>query len=292
MAETLKTLRRRVRAISNMQQVTRAMKMVSASKLRRATLTLEAARPYATKLQELLARLAPSAETAHNPLFELREVRRTTLVLFTADRGLCGGFNNNVIRPAEEFLIERPRGTEELYCVGKKGYNYFRRKSWPIIGQIIDFSGRMDMERSNELADFLTQRFLQGETDEIFLLYNQFVSTAIQRPTQEKFLRLSRPSLMRNRDVEEDRALEYILEPSPQRVFDLLIPRYLRSKIHLTLAEHFTAEHAARMLAMNNATRNCEEMTEFLTLKLNKARQAAITKELLDIVGGAEALQG
>lgn len=270
------------------------MEMVSAAKLRYSQRVLLEARPYARNLQKLLGRLAPTAQAAGHPFFAARNVKRATLVLFTADRGLCGSYNTVMIRQAEQMLLEQRVGALELVCVGRRGADYFGRRHWPIAARFTDMGGKLDVGRSNEVAEFLCKRFLDGETDEIHLLYNAFVSTAIYRPNYVKFLDLDQSDLMANmpQDEHEHGNLDYLLEPSQERVFDQLIPAYLKSKILITLAEGFASEHSARMLAMTNATKNCDELVDSLTLALNKARQSSITRDLLDIVGGAEALKG
>ena len=292
MPQSLKVLRRRIRSIGNTRQITRAMEMVSAAKLRQAQHALLEARPYARELQILLGRLAPAAEVSGHPFFAPRQVKRASLVLFTADRGLCGSYNANVIRQAEDLLKEHRLGALEVICVGRKGFDYFSKRKWPVAAKFTDLSGRLDRAKSDAVADFLCQRFLSGETGEVHLLYNAFVSTAYHRATYEKFLDLDQSALLRNVPAEERRAIDYIFEPTRERVFERLVPAYLYSKIFITLAEALTSEHSARMIAMNNATKNCEELIESLTLSRNKARQSTITRDLIDIVGGAEALKG
>jgi F-type H+-transporting ATPase subunit gamma len=291
MPQSLKVLRRRIRSIGNTRQITRAMEMVSAAKLRQAQRALMEARPYARHLQTLLGRLAPVAEVAGHPFFAPRSVKRASLVIFTSDRGLCGSYNAAIIRQAEEQLKEHRLGTLELVCVGRAGFDHFSKRNWPVAAKYADMAGRLDRKKSDAAADFICDRFLSGGTDEVYLLYNTFVSTADYRPTYEKFLDLDQSALMRNAPAEERVALDYIFEPGRERVFDRLVPAYLHSKIFITLAEALTSEHSARMLAMNNATKNCEDLTNSLTLSMNKARQSAITKDLIDIVGGAEALK-
>ncbi|MFH0792435.1 MAG: ATP synthase F1 subunit gamma [bacterium] len=294
MAESLKVLRRRVRSVRNTRQITRAMEMVAAAKLRRAQQILSAGRPYARKLQELLGHLAEGQSTAGNPLFEQREAKNILLVLFTSDRGLCGAFNNHLIRLAEEFLKSYSPDKVRLICVGKKGYDYFKKRRWEIVDQITNLGGSLKAEESNALAEKLREVFLSRRADEIHILYNSFISTVRYRPVRELFLPLRPEALLGQKQTQVEvkkETLDYIFEPSPRRVFDLLLPRYLNSKIYITFAEEFAAEHSARMIAMNSATNNCEELMDQLTLRLNKARQSSITRELLDIVGGAEALR-
>ncbi|HOR29732.1 MAG TPA: ATP synthase F1 subunit gamma [Candidatus Sumerlaeota bacterium] len=295
MAESLKVLRRRVRSIKNIKQITRAMEMVSAAKLRRAQATLMAARPYAAKLQELLAHVASSSVIEEHPLFQPREGNRKTLVLFTADRGLAGSFNTNLIKKTEELLRGDPAAKWELVLVGRRGRDYFQRRSWPVARSWIGLVGQADDGLARELANYLLERFLRDETDQILLVYSSFISTVVYRPTVAQYLPLTPEALGIRLDeagqAEARQEVDYILDPSADTVFDSLLPRYLSSKIYITLAEMATSEHSARMISMNNATKNCNDLQDSLQLRLNNARQAAITKELLDIVGGAEALK-
>lgn len=292
MAENVKSLRRRLRSIRNTKQITRAMEMVSAAKLRRAQDLLMAGRPYASKLQELLGRLAGSA-TADHPYFDKREVRHRTLVLVTADRGLAGSFNAQVIKRAMQFLAESPVPVE-LVCIGKKGYDHFKTREWNILFSITDFNGKLTYDRTNAVAAQLSDLFVSGGTDEIYVLYNSFISTMVYRPTLEKMLPLDPEALLSEatQAVQAGPATDYILEPSADVVFSSLLPRYINSKMYIVMAETFTAEHSARMIAMSAATKNSSELQDKVSLAMNKARQAAITKEILEIVGGAEALNG
>ncbi|MFW6255356.1 MAG: ATP synthase F1 subunit gamma [Candidatus Sumerlaeota bacterium] len=292
MPESLKVLRRRVRSISSTQQITRAMEMVAAAKLRRAQGALMAARPFVENVEKLLGRLAPMAEVTGHPLFMQRRVKKSTLVVFTADRGLCGSYNATILRLAEHYLKGHARGTVDLVCVGNRGVDYFEKRAWPVVESFRDLGGVLERQQAVDISAYLKERFISGKTDEINLLYMSFISTAVSRPVQEKYLDMDQSALMRKFSPEDrSRALDYIFEPNYQRVFDELVPNYLISKIYIILAEAFTSEHSSRMLAMNNASGNCDEMVETLTLQLNKARQSTLTGELLDIVGGAEALQ-
>ncbi len=292
MAENVKSLRRRLRSIKNTKQITRAMEMVSAAKLRRAQDLLMAGRPYASKLQELLGRLAGSA-TASHPFFEKREVTRRTLVLVTADRGLAGSFNAQLIKRAEQFLAETDKPVE-LICIGKKGYDYFKSRQWNIRLAITDFNGKLTHERTSEVAEQIAEMFVSGSTDEIFVLYNSFVSMLVYRATLEQMLPLDPEALLAQAEDSANKGAtgDYIMEPSGDVVFSSLLPRYINSKMYIIMAETFTSEHSARMVAMSAATKNCSELSEKVSLAMNKARQAAITKEILEIVGGAEALNG
>jgi F-type H+-transporting ATPase subunit gamma len=271
------------------------MEMVSAAKLRRAQEALLAARPYASKLQELLASLAGSASVESHPLFQERESGPQIMVIFTSDRGLCGSFNSNVIRLVERELKGSPGIDWQLYCIGKKGYEYFKSRKWPIIAKKGDLGGRPDNALAKAISDDLLGRFESGEAAAVHLAYPMFVTLAYNRPVIQKFLHLSPDDLrVKTESAAEDKGkkkeIDYILEPSPERVFDALLPRYLTSRIFITLAEVFTSEHSARMLAMNNATKACDDLSDALTLQMNKARQAQITRELIEIISGAQAV--
>lgn len=297
MPESLKDLRRRVKSIKSTKQITRAMEMVSAAKLRRAQEALLAARPYASKLQELLASLAGSASVESHPLFQERESGPQIIVVFTSDRGLCGSFNANLIRIVERQLKGNPGVDWQLYCIGKKGYEYFSSRQWPIIDKKLDLGGRPDNDMAREISDELLGRFESGEASAVHLAYPMFVTLAINKPVIQRFLHLSAEDLAVQETGESEESeekkkheIDYILEPSPERVFNALLPRYLTSRIYITLAEVFTSEHSARMLAMNNATRACDDLSDSLTLQMNKARQAQITRELIEIISGAQAV--
>lgn len=289
--ESLKDLRRRIRSINQTRKTTRAMEMVSAAKLRRAQQALVASRPYAEKLTELLHNLSSDTALREHPLFQARQGDRKTLVVFTGDRGLCGAFNTNLINAAEQALKARPEIDWKLVCVGRRGRDYFVRRQWPIAEYFTaSGAGVADPGLSREIADFLLKLYTGNETDEVLLLHSHFVSTVVNHPVLEKYLNLSADEVK----AEEGRAIheiEYIMEPSRADVLDALLPRYLASRVHLAMSENMTSEHSSRMIAMNNATKNCDEMGDDLTLRMNKARQSMITTELLEIVAGAEALK-
>ncbi len=296
MGENIKTLRRRIRTVASTKQVTRAMEMVSASKLRKAQSRLVAGRPYTQKIQEMLSHLTGASGVEENPLFCARETGKTLVVLVTADRGLAGSFNARLISATQEFLSTLPAGEVELYLIGKKGGDYFRRRArCPIVETIADMGGNLSAERSARITDALVGGFLAGKYKSVYVIFAHFISTIFSRPTAVKFLPLDHESLRAElagkEDEEEERRADYLFEPSPRAVFDKLLPAYLRSRIFMILAENFTSEHSARMVSMSNATKNCEEMLYDLTLRRNKARQASITKEMLEIVSGAEALK-
>jgi len=292
MAKGLKELRIRVRSVRNTKKITRAMEMVSAAKLRRSHQAMANGLPFLQKLQLLLGRLALSPKALENPLFRSAPSADlpAVVLLFTADRGLCGAFNSNLIKMADRFLRENPDAL--LYCMGKKGYDYFRKRIGSrLVGHRIDLGGQLDGELTDGVAQELQQMFLEGIVSSVQIIAPEYVSTAYNRPRRTQYIPLE-PTAFGLTAEEADKPVDYVLEPSPERVFEALLPRYLSSQIFLQLAETQTCEHSSRMVAMNSATKNCDDLTEKLTLEMNKARQAAITKEILEIVGGAEALKG
>jgi F-type H+-transporting ATPase subunit gamma len=286
---SLRDIKRRIRSVNSTKQITKAMEMVSAAKLRKAQTRAEKARPYADKLELILANLSraavqPGGAVLH-PYFASRPVKKTTYVLVTADRGLCGSFNANLIRRASVVLRKHEPGTAELVCVGKRGYDWFKKRSTPVIAHHLDFGGNMDLARVKLITNELTSRFVSGETDAIFLIYAKFISTARSEVTVMPFLPIEPKS------DSDSKVADYIFEPDPAAIFSDLMPRYASTVIQTALSESFASEHSARMLAMGAATKSAGEMIDTLTLQFNKARQGAITKELLDIVGGAEAIK-
>lgn len=292
MAKGIKELRLRIRSIRNTKKITRAMEMVSAAKLRRTQGVMEAARPFARKLESLLGRLALSPTAREHQLFEVRDkgALPTLYVVFTSDRGLCGAFNANILKAAERLMREQPDAL--VYCVGRKGRDHFRKRIGErLVGQRIDLGGQIDGTITDAIGNDLLQLWNDRKVAEINIVASHFVTTSSNRPEVSRYLPLE-PEAFGLTAEEAEHPIDYILEPSPARIFDALLPRYLRSKIYLTLAETFTSEHASRMLAMNNATKNCDELSSMLTLQMNKARQAAITTEIVEIVSGAEALNG
>jgi F-type H+-transporting ATPase subunit gamma len=286
---TLRQVKKRIRSVINTRQITKAMEMVAAAKLRKAQMRVMEVRPYSEKLDQILISLsaAASGELIH-PFFEKREVKRQTLVLITADRGLCGSFNANLVARANQWLKDKSPDSTELLLIGKKGYDYYKRRPWERVKLFADWGGNLDYNKAQDIVRLLTDRFLTHDTDEIRMIYTQFISTTRYRITEVPYLPVERPVI----DEKEMRHLEYIFEPSPEAIFKDLMPRYALTKMVTALAESFASEHGTRMIAMGAATKNAGEMIDALTLQYNKARQAAITKELLDIVGGAEALRG
>jgi len=281
----LRDIKKRIKSVESTKQITKAMEMVAAAKLRRAQTRVESARPYGLKMQQMLESLAGAAASLHHPLFEERKVSSSLLVVVTSDRGFCGSYNSNIMRAAGNYLNESPEGSVKLGLVGKKCVDFFKKKPYPIAFKIPQTGGQADLQMVRDLANTITSSFESGEVDEVRLLYTQFVTIAKHNLTLEKFLPIEKIEA-----GDEGMPSQYIFEPSAEEIFANLVPRYCLTKILSALLESFASEFGARMIAMSNASNNADEMIDNLTLVYNKARQAAITNELLDIVGGAEAL--
>jgi F-type H+-transporting ATPase subunit gamma len=286
---TIRDLKKRIRAVESTRQITKAMEMVAAAKLRRAQQRIEAYRPYAEKMMEMLSHLSAASGEVSHPFFDVREVKKTSIVLFTSDRGFCGSYNSNLIRRAYLFCKELDPESVELICVGKKGQDYFKRREIPIVATYKDFMGNMDLGKIRDLTRLLTTKFVQGETDRIVLIYTAFLSTATYRITERQFLPVARKF---GAEEEAWESKEYIFEPDAASIYSNLLPNYAQTVLQMCMADALASEHGTRMIAMGSATKNAGEMIDHLTLVMNKARQAAITKELLEIVSGAEALEG
>ena len=282
---TLRDIKRRIRSVESTKQITKAMEMVAAARLRKAQAKVESARPYGLKMQQMLESLAGAAASLHHPLFEERKVNSSLLVVVAADRGLCGSYNSNIMRSALQYVKESPKDSVKLGLVGKKSVDFFKKRPFPIAFKIPHTGGIADMQIVRSLANDITKSYENKEIDEVRLLYTQFISTTKHKLTLEKFLPIEKPD-----QADEEMPTQYIFEPSAEEIFSSLVPRYCLTKILTALLEAFASEFGSRMISMSNATKNAGEMIEHLTLVRNKARQAAITTELLDIVGGAEAL--
>lgn len=288
MPENLKALRLRIRSINKTKKITKAMEMVSAAKLRKTEGVMKSMRPFLTKIRMLIGRLALSTGAENHPLFQKSSTGVPLYVVFTSDRGLCGAFNANILKLAKRKLDADPEA--KVYILGRKGRDFMRR-NYPdrIAKEMVDLGGELDGAMTDGLTDEIRQGFLNGIYSQIMLIYPNFVSTALNRPVVEQFLPFDAKAFGVSEE-EAESPVDYLLEPSPERVFDAVLPRYLKSKLFITLAETYTSEHSSRMMAMNNATKNCDDLSGSLTLRLNKARQAAITTEIIEIVSGANAL--
>jgi F-type H+-transporting ATPase subunit gamma len=285
--------RRRIRSVTNTRQITKAMKMVAAAKLRRAQEMAEASRPYAGKLTEVLARLAAISTETRHPLLEKHEsIENVTYVVVTADRGLCGAFNTNIIRAAQEAIKADTRPVSiGITAVGRKSRDFFRKRGFKMQGEFINLGDRISYAHAKEIGQYIIQMYEEGATDEVYLVYGRFVNALRQIPTVAKLLPLEPPKSEEDRMTAREFVADYLYEPSAEEILMTLLPRYIESQIYHALLESKASEHGARMTAMSNATDNATELIQTLTLQMNKARQAAITKEILDIVGGAEALR-
>ncbi len=285
----VKILNKRIRSVGNTQKITKAMKMVAAAKLQRSQGKMLAARPFSQKLAELMQQLAGKADIVH-PLFEIRPVKRRLFAVITSDKGLCGGYNMNVLKLAQAAVDESvASGVEtEIYAIGRKAADFFRKRDYTVFMSHEDFGGNADSERGRIVGNNAVDAFLAGTFDEVRIVYSSFVSTMTQRPVDLPLLPIA-PEAPEGEEAEAG-AQDYIWEPSQAEMFAILLPLYLRNRVFMTLSEAFTSEHAARMTSMSAATENAGEMIEALTLQRNRERQSAITADLLDIVGGANAL--
>ena len=285
----IKIINKRIRSVKSTQQITKAMKMVAAAKLRRAQDRLLSGRPYSSKLQQLLQRLAEAGGDSH-PLFERREVKSRLFVVVTSDKGLCGAYNMNVIKAARAEIdasIEAGVKTS-VYAVGRKARDFFRKRDYDVVASHDDFGGAASDDKARRVTKFVVTQFTDGVVDEVKFGYARFISTMTQRPTVQTALPVSPPE--KAAEDEGSVALDYIWEPNREAIYAALLPQYLRNTVYIMLCEAYASEHGARMSSMSAATKNAGEMIEALTLQRNRERQAAITQEISEIVGGANAL--
>lgn len=279
-------IRRRIRSVKNTQQITRAMKMVSAAKLRRAQERVIAARPYGTMLHRVLSNVAAAAagneEIGNSPLLRERPENRIQLVLFTSDRGLAGAFNGNLLKAAQRFIAEHPRATIELELIGRKGRDFFRRRTYTISGDYIGILNKPAYSDGQGIARKIIERFERDEIDAVYMIYNEFKSVIAQNLLINKILPVTAP---------EGEPVDYIFEQPVEELMASLLPRYVEVQIYTAMLETAAAEHAARMTAMDSATSNAAEVIDNLTLYMNRVRQASITREIIEVVSGASALE-
>jgi F-type H+-transporting ATPase subunit gamma len=287
---TLKEVQTKIGGVKKTSQITSAMNMVAAAKLRGAQEKMENFRPYTEKFNQAMSNLSGNMESGQFPLMEVRDVQTVELVIVTSDRGLCGSFNSNIIKLAEKLMAEYEGAGKKvtLVCVGKKGNMYFR-KTGKVRQAYTDIMGTFQMFNARAIAQDVAANFIAGEADKVHVLYGKFMSVAVQKPAEETMLPVQ-PDATETETATT--AGDYIYEPSPAEIMDVLLPLYMNVMIYHAMLETGASEHAARMTAMDNATRACKDMIADLTLMYNKARQAGITAELMDIVGGAEALKG
>ncbi len=281
----LRDIRRRIRSVRNTQQVTRAMKIVAAAKLRRSQDRILAARPYARQMLHVLTSLAARANPEEHPLLQERGAERIEVLVITSDKGLCGPFNTNIIRRASEFLEEHRERVLTLHLVGRKGRDFFRRRGAKITREYLELSRKVEYADAARIAGDIIERYVSRDLDAVHMIYNEFKSVLRQQVVLEQLLPI--------RKLESDEPLatqDYIYEPSSKELLDALLPKHVEYQVLRALFESSAAEHAARMTAMDSATRNAGDMIQDLTRTLNRVRQAAITREIIEVVSGAEAL--
>ncbi len=281
----LRDIRRRIRGVKSTQQVTRAMKIVAAAKLRRAQDRILATRPYAQRMLQVLNSLATRANPEEHPLLHTRGVDKLELVVMTADKGLCGSFNTNIIKRAGQFIEENKGRVLTLHMVGRKGRDFFRRRRAPITRDYVDVFRKVEYAHAARIASDIIERYVSKDLDAVHLVYNEFKSVIQQRVVVEQLL-----PIRRLETVEPLAHQDYLYEPSPRRLLDTLLPKHVEYQILRALLESAAAEFGARMAAMDSATRNAGDMIQSLTLTMNRVRQAAITREIIEVVSGAQAL--
>lgn len=288
---TLRDLKLRIRGVKSTQQITKAMKMVAAAKLRRTQESIMNARPYAKKISTLLSHIVNEDDLLSNPLFAEREIKNVAIVLVTADRGLCGAFNSNIIKETSRYIEEEVKATGknyQLFCLGKKGSDYFSKRNYSIGVTYPGIFSSLNYTTAQKLVDELIPRYMDGSIDRVILIFNEFKSIIQQKIVVEQFL----PIPAGNEQVNgKNKSVNYIYEIDQKSIFNYLIPKHLKGQMWRVLLESNASEFAARMTAMDNATTNAKELIRTLSLTYNSKRQAAITKEILEIVSGANALK-
>ncbi len=289
---SLLDIRRRVKAVKSTQQITKAMKMVAASKLRRAQERTQQARPFASQMLRVLNSLASRVDPTAHPLLDERNTPKaggkTLLIVVTADRGLCGSFNTNVIKGAGQFVTENPAREVALGLVGRRGRDFFAKRGFEVRYEQVNLFGTLKFDDAKTIARAAMETFLKGEVDSVYLVYNEFKSVMVQRVVLERLLPIPRLDIQAAEGTAAP--VDYLYEPAPEDLFQTLIPAHVEVQVFRALLESNAAFFAAQMTAMDAATRNSGEMIESLTLYMNKVRQAAITREIIEVVSGAQAL--
>jgi len=292
---TLREIRRRINAIKSTQKITKAMKMVSAARLRRAQDAILKFRPYASEIDNLFLELFDKIPNYAHPLFFKRQVKKILLLVLTSDRGLCGSFNSNIFRAIEDFINKKLKTKYEnvkvsLICVGKKGFDYFNKRNYRIDQKYLNFYADLSIDNVRNLIEIIKEKFLTGEVDKVYAVYNEFISVISQKVKIEELLPIK--IVRKVIDKKNVRAIyEFIYEPDKEKILNSLVPKFFEVKTYRMFLESYASEQGARMTAMDNATENAKELLRILSLSYNRARQAAITKELLEIVAGASALK-
>ena len=281
---SLKDIRDRIKSVKSIQKVTSAMKMVAAAKVRRAQEKMEQARPYTHALEEVIHHLLPDIDRDMLDLLEVRDIKRKAYVVVSSDRGLAGAFNTNIIKIAEQEIDQFGKENVDLFCIGKKSRDYFKRRDYNIIESHIEFWNDLDYDSAMMIGRSIVNHFTSCKVDEIHVIYNYFLNLAHQEIKSEVLLPLVY-------DKQDKEIKDRLYEPSKEKLVSSLVPRHLNIQVWKYLVESYASEQAARMMAMENATTNAKDMIKSLTLEFNKARQAAITTEMLEIVSGAEALK-
>ncbi|MDC0384011.1 ATP synthase F1 subunit gamma [Candidatus Marinimicrobia bacterium] len=279
----LKDIRDRIKSVKSIQKVTKAMKMVAAAKMRKAQERMELSRPYSDSLSEVIKNLLPDVDRSLLPLLDVREIKRKAYIVVSADRGLAGAFNANIFKIAQKEIDAFGSENVDLFCIGKKARDYFKKRNYNIVNSHIDFWSGMEYDSAMMIGRDIIDHFISLKVDEVHVVYNYFVNVAQQKVKSEVLL----PLEYETASIEVS---DRLYEPSKKEIVKSLIPRHLNIQMWKYLLESYASEQAARMLSMENATTNAEDMIKDLTLEFNKARQAAITTEMLEIVGGAEAL--
>lgn len=288
---TLQDIKRRIVGVKNTQKITRAMKMIAAAKLRKAQTNVLNARPYTDKIASIISRLPDEDDLSSNPFFEQGDVKNAAIVVVTADRGLCGSFNQNIFKETERYVNEELKTENikyQLFCAGKKGVDYFRKRDYEIIGTDSGLFSSLEYNSALNIYNTIVPKFLDGAFDRVVLIYNSFVSIINQKLETKQLLPIATES---GSEEEYKDDINYIYEPNREHIFKYVIPKHLKAQLWRTLLESNAAELSARMTAMDNATNNADELIKSLNLTYNKERQAAITKEILEIVSGANALK-
>ena len=284
---SLRDVKQRIRSVKNTQQMTKAMKLVSASKLRKAQEAIQTARPYAHKLRDVMNHLVARCNTDLHPLLDNRTGNRVLLVVITADRGLCGAFNSNIVKMTQELIEENSDRDISLFIAGKKGLDFFQHRPHKIEDKYLGWTKDFGYPKAIEIGEMLAQLFIENKTDRIYMVYNEFKSIIQQEVIREQLLPIV------PEEVEDgDDLTDYIFEPDEEAILEDLLKRYMTTQVYRAFLESSASEHGARMTAMDAASRNAKEMIGKLTLFYNRTRQAYITKELIEIVNGAEALKG
>ena len=285
---TLRDIKNRIKGVQNTQQITKAMKMVAAAKLRRAQDKVINARPYARKISDLFTHLV-TEEDLNNPFIFERDAKNIALVVVTADRGLCGAFNTNIIKEATHFIEDNSQTTAvNVYCLGKKGFDYFNKRDYDVVDKRTGLFSTLEYSSALDITNELIKMYLNSTFDKILIIYNEFKSIIQQKIVVEQFLPIP---ISKKTNDEKKKEPYYIFEPDQKSIFEYLLPKHLKAQMWRILLESNAAEFGARMTAMDNATTNAKELIRTLQLKYNKERQAAITKEILEIVSGANALK-